>query len=153
MKKKGAGEGGVEGSLPAIKPKQLTTPPSMTEIRAPMLPTLKKPGRKDIEIDAYTNPFKTKLIAVEDEEDPYPIIHESYFNRGDESPKVMRKKKKKRVRHVDLIDEEEDNLEEQNRFFNTNLNDKAHQQRLRSQSHYSRAMPSPNQIVMTYNYP
>lgn len=35
-----------------------------------MLPTLKKPGRKDIEIDAYTNPFKTKLIAEEDEEDP-----------------------------------------------------------------------------------
>jgi hypothetical protein len=37
--------------------------------------------------------------------------HEPYFNRGDDSPKLMRKKKKKRVRHVDLIDEE-DNIEE-----------------------------------------
>ena len=112
MKKKGPSEGGGEGPQPAIKTKLLTSPPSMTQMRAPMLPNLKKSNRKDIEIDAYTNPFKTKLIVEEDEEDLHPRTHEPYFNRGDDSPKVMRKKKKKRVRHVDLIDEEEDNLEE-----------------------------------------
>jgi hypothetical protein len=61
MKKKGAVEagGGKELQQPATKTKLLTSPPSMTEIRAPMLPTLKKASRKDLEIDAYTNPFKT----------------------------------------------------------------------------------------------
>jgi hypothetical protein len=109
MKKKGAVDaGGKELHQPALKTKLLTSPPSMTEIRAPMLPTLKKASRKDLEIDAYTNPFKTNIIAEEDES---PMDHEPYFNRGDDSPKLMRKKKKKRVRHVDLIDEE-DNIEE-----------------------------------------
>lgn len=67
MKKK---RGGVEGP-PVLKTKLLTSPPSMTEIRAPMVPTLKKTSRKDIELDQYPNPFTNKLATDDhDEEDP-----------------------------------------------------------------------------------
>ena len=152
MKQKGAGDGGGEGPS-FLNRKLLASPPSMAEIKPTMLPTLKKTSRREIELDAFTNPFKNKLIAEVDEEDPYPIKHEPYFIRGDDSPILIRKKKKKRVRHVELIDEEDDNNEDQNRFFKAKLNDKAHQHRSRSQSHYSRVMPSPNQIIVAYKYP
>ena len=79
MKKKGPAEGAVEGP-PLTKAKQMISPPSMTEIRAPMLPTMKKQSRKEIELDTYANPFKNKLIEEVEEAKELPFDHEPYFN-------------------------------------------------------------------------